>query len=122
MLIPDFYKIIEFETSQNQVNAVIGLNANHEVYKGHFPGNPVVPGVIQLQIIKELLEKDLNVQLLMTELVFAKYLRLIVPNETPSLQLEIKLKEKKGEIFTFTAGIRKLDLIFTKIKGSFVIT
>jgi len=58
MLLPDFYHIIHLEQSDKQLSAQIRLNPNHEVYRGHFPQQAVVPGVVQLQIVKELLEQS----------------------------------------------------------------
>ena len=36
--------IVELDNSDKEnIKAIIDLNKNHEVYKGHFPNNPVVP-------------------------------------------------------------------------------
>jgi len=50
VLLPDFYHIIQLKQSANVLSAEIRLNPDHEVYKGHFPQQAIVPGVIQLQI------------------------------------------------------------------------
>ena len=31
----------------------VKLNSNHEIFSGHFPDNPILPGVCALQIAKE---------------------------------------------------------------------
>ena len=57
----DFYTVKETASPlENSVKGLIELNAAHIIYKGHFPEMPVVPGVLQIQIIKELLEDHLN--------------------------------------------------------------
>ena len=33
----------------------IRLNPDHEIYRAHFPGNPITPGVCIVQIISEVL-------------------------------------------------------------------
>lgn len=54
MLLENFYKIIhrkEREDGKREIE--IELNPGHALYQGHFPGQPVVPGVCTLQMIKE---------------------------------------------------------------------
>jgi len=58
MLLHDFYKIISLEkTAESKYLAMILINEEHEVFQGHFPGNPIMPGVCMMQIIKELTEQ-----------------------------------------------------------------
>lgn len=118
MLIDDFYQIIDFDSTNDQINARIALKKDHEIYKGHFPDQPVVPGVIQLQIIKELLEKSLNHKLMLTDITTAKYLRMIDPNVSPELFVEIKLKKIESKTFKVDARIFEDTTVFTKLKAT----
>ena len=53
MLLENFYKIIHIKEREDGKQAIeIELNPGHVLYQGHFPGQPVVPGVCTLQIIK----------------------------------------------------------------------
>ena len=60
MLINDFFTISELTNSEDTIESKVQLNASHKIFDGHFPGNPVTPGVVQIQIVKELLEKALE--------------------------------------------------------------
>ena len=93
MLIEDFYTIGSVISEGYSLNATLKLNENHVVYQGHFPNQPVVPGVIQLQIIKELLETNLNKSLQIVHIIQAKYLRPIIPQEYPELEVNINRKK-----------------------------
>ena len=117
MLIPGFYTIEEFEVSENQVHAQISLNPDHDVYKGHFPDQPVVPGVIQLQMIKEVLEKVINQKLLLSEMAFAKYLNTVIPDNSPILKLQVNFIQKENG-YSFSAVIKNEAVVFTKVKGT----
>lgn len=118
MLIRDFYEIKQFSFTENQVLAQIRLNPGHKVYDGHFPDQPVVPGVIQLQIIKEMMEKTGKQDLLLNKMTFAKYLKMIIPELTPELSIQIDFS--KNEVgFQFSAAIINEQSIFTKVKGTF---
>ena len=52
-LLPNFYKVTHSEHI-NETDWVVQvmLNPQHAIYSGHFPQQPVVPGVCMLQIIK----------------------------------------------------------------------
>ena len=53
----DFYTVKEKkQISEKEISVVIELNQQHAIYSGHFPDQPIVPGVCQIQIVKELLE------------------------------------------------------------------
>lgn len=49
----DFCKIIFLDKSGDVFKAIIELQPNHPVYKGHFPAQPVVPGVCTLALIRK---------------------------------------------------------------------
>ena len=117
MLIKDFYTIHSFNKSENSLFTEIHLNPEHEVYKGHFPQQAVVPGVIQLQIIKELLEKDLSINLMIKEVIMAKYLNMITPEENPVLEITIENRLNQTGDYLINAVISKDDIIFTKLKA-----
>jgi len=117
MLIKDFYTIHSFNKSENSLFTEIHLNPEHEVYKGHFPQQAVVPGVIQLQIIKELFEKDLSVNLMIKEVIVAKYLNMITPEENSVLEITIENRLNETGDYLINAVISKDDNIFTKLKA-----
>ena len=119
MLVPGFYTIIDFEAREDQVRTVIELNPGHEIYKGHFPGQPVVPGVVQLQIIKELLEKRLEKKLLLSKIVSAKYYSMIMPDVSPVLDISVQYKSFETGEYKITAQIRGRETLFTKVRAIF---
>ncbi|MCX6330659.1 MAG: hypothetical protein NTZ85_14245 [Bacteroidia bacterium] len=41
--------------SVNKLTIQVELKRDHDIFKGHFPGNPILPGVCTIQILKELL-------------------------------------------------------------------
>ncbi len=119
MLIKDFYKIQEIRSHDSRISASIRLNPDHEVYKGHFPKQPVVPGIIQLQIIKEILEETLGQQLLMNKVSSAKYLRIITPGHSTELQITIQYKKTDESEYKVNALIGSGETVFTKVKAVF---
>ncbi|WET00576.1 3-hydroxyacyl-ACP dehydratase [Flavobacterium sp. YJ01] len=123
MILNDFYKVLsEEKVSDSKYNVTILVNEKHEVFKGHFPGNPIMPGVCMIQIIKELTEKFTNESLLIQTLTNVKFMALINPEATPELRLELDIlitednlvKVKNTTYFNDTTAL-KLSTVFKKI-------
>ncbi|RYG28010.1 MAG: 3-hydroxyacyl-ACP dehydratase [Chitinophagaceae bacterium] len=93
MLLQDFYTVAEISSEAPKHTARINVNPTHEVFKGHFPGNPVMPGVCMMQIIKELTERILGTGLMMTSISNVKFMALINPETHPGLKLELDVSE-----------------------------
>lgn len=93
MFLNDLYTVVSLTHDGNSLLAEIRLNAAHHLYDGHFPGAPVTPGVVQLQIVKEILGSHLQKKLQMRTMRTCKFLQIINPQETPVLQISIKFTE-----------------------------
>jgi len=123
MLLQDFYTIksIDKKDDHNYV-VILFINEKHDVFKGHFPGNPIMPGVCMMQIIKELTEQLTNTTLVMQSLSNVKFMALINPFVTPELRLELNIttteddlvKVKNTTYFDETVAL-KLGSVYKKI-------
>ena len=91
MLIPHFYSVKEFNFTDNQIKSIIELNPEHDVFKGHFPNNPVTPGVCMLQILKELTEQATKTNLFIKECSNVIFMALINPEVNPILAISIDI-------------------------------
>ncbi len=85
----DFFEIEKLEHSTGLIVSTIKINPSHTIFDGHFPNNPITPGVVQLQITKEILEEVFQKELLLKEMRSCKFLAILNPNETPFFDLEI---------------------------------
>lgn len=94
MLIKDFYTLNDLTVVENSATAQITINKDHEVFKGHFPGNPVTPGVCMMQIIKELTEQIVDKSLFMESSSNVKFMAIINPEKTPDLELTLDIIEE----------------------------
>lgn len=123
MVLKNFYKILsEEKTGDSKYNFTILVNEKHEVFKGHFPGNPIMPGVCMIQIIKELTESITKSSLMIQSLTNVKFMALINPEVTPELRLELDVttteeglvKVKNTTYFNDTTAL-KLSTVYKKI-------
>lgn len=88
MLLKDFYKVESIDQiSETKYEAKVVLNNKHEIFEGHFPDNPVTPGVCMMQIIKELTESITGTTLFMKQSSNVKFMAIINPNTHPNLRL-----------------------------------
>lgn len=94
MLIKDFYTLNDLTVVENTATAQITINKNHEVFKGHFPGNPVTPGVCMMQIIKELTQQIVGKSLFMETSSNVKFMAIINPEINPDLVLTLDISEE----------------------------
>ncbi|NRQ47029.1 MULTISPECIES: 3-hydroxyacyl-ACP dehydratase [Chryseobacterium] len=98
-ILTDFYTLENYQKNDDgNFLANIKLNENHEIFKGHFPGNPVTPGVCMMQIVKELTEEFTGKKLFLKSASNVKFMAIINPYETPNLQLQLTVSETDEEV------------------------
>lgn len=98
MLIEGLYTVQNIEQNEQEVNAKVKLHKEHEVFKGHFPGNPIMPGVCMIQMIKELTEKITGKTLFLSVANNVKFMAKINPEENEIIDLNLKISEENGII------------------------
>jgi 3-hydroxyacyl-[acyl-carrier-protein] dehydratase len=120
-LLNDFYTI-ENQTllSDGKISATILFNANHPIFKGHFEQMPVVPGVCQTQLIKEILQEEINNNLVLSKGTNIKFMAMITPQQHPKVFVEITYKSE-SDIYSVDAKLFFDSIIFTKFKGEFIL-
>ncbi len=119
-LLHNFYTEISSDFSQNNsaFSSSIRFNPKHEVYKGHFPQIAIAPGVVLIQIIKEILMDKFQKKLRLVEGDNIKFLALINPNEIADFQVDFTVKRVEG-ILEVSASYIHNNKAFTKFKGKF---
>jgi 3-hydroxyacyl-[acyl-carrier-protein] dehydratase len=121
MLLKDFYTIVEIDNSDKEnVKAIIDLNKDHEIYKGHFPNNPIVPGVCLTQLIKEVMENIENKDLQLSYASNIKFMAVVNPEINNRLQIDLKIKYDIEQNLIKVDSITHFnDQVFYKFKGNF---
>ncbi len=119
-MLKDFFKIILLDHPKNSIKATLEINKNNEIFSGHFPGQPVLPGACMLQIVKEILESTLNISFRLTKADHIKFLRLIDPGDNYILQLTLSYSSADNKNFYVIANLIDREDICFKFRGSFV--
>jgi 3-hydroxyacyl-[acyl-carrier-protein] dehydratase len=121
MSLNDLYTIkrIHREDNSNKLSILIRLNPSHEIFTGHFPGNPILPGVCIVQILKEILMDQLNKKLILNYASSIKYLSFINPEVNSIINFDVELKEMGNDNFFCNAFLYFESLVFCRFKGYF---
>ncbi len=112
MLKNDFFEIIKKDVSPEKVTATIRLNAAHSIYAGHFPGNPITPGVVQIQMIKEVLEDAYQCEYKLITMSRCKFLKILNPNETPEIIIVMDVQREDGKLKIQSLGQHEESIYF----------
>ena len=115
----DFFKILSVEGAEGKFSVIAELNAAHEIFKGHFPGQPVVPGVCMVQMLKDTLAHIYKRKFTMKSASQLKYLAILNPDEVKVLNMEISVLKEDPEGLTVSGSFHKEGLIFLKYKAVF---
>lgn len=71
----------------------VTLFSSHQIYHGHFPGKPVVPGVCTIYVIRECVSAILQKQIRWDYIKEAKFISALLPVHDLKICLEIKLQD-----------------------------
>jgi len=77
MLIKNHYTILSEEAGRYRVR----MEEDCPVYEGHFPGEPISPGVCNIQLLRELAEKQLGHAIRLTTIRQCRMTRIVRPGE-----------------------------------------
>lgn len=71
------YEILE----ENEHQFLLRMEQGHPVYRGHFPGNPITPGVLTLQMIRECLSRKIGRTLHYSSIKNCRFADMIKPGD-----------------------------------------
>lgn len=117
MPLTDIYSITSLEQAPGQITCAMQIDASHPVFQGHFPGAPVLPGVVQLEMVKTVLSKAFGKVFALEEMSSCKFLEVLNPAETPGLTIHIQFKG--DEVLDVNASGRWGEKTYFKARASF---
>lgn len=118
-MIKDFYKVDSVTRHDDGAVYRVSLNPDCEVYKGHFPSNPIFPGVCGIQMIRECAEMECSAhgiarKLMLREVQQCKFTSLISPVTCSQVNVSISVSEDaSGEILLKSSVVREGTVCLT---------
>lgn len=96
MLLKEFYSVVHSEKIEKEFVTEIRINKDHSIYDGHFPGLPVTPGVILMQLFKEEAERQTNTKLQLEKASNVKFTAVVDPNTEAQFFLYSEILQEHG--------------------------
>lgn len=100
------------------IKASIRIDPDHPIYTGHFPGLPITPGVCQVQMIREILEDEVKIPLILSRAGQIKFTAVHDPGKEPEINAIISFSNK-GNLLAVSAQLQGKGKIYLKFKGEF---
>jgi 3-hydroxyacyl-[acyl-carrier-protein] dehydratase len=118
MLKDTLYSIVSVTHLEGKVIAELQLDKGNEMFKGHFPDQPVLPGACMLQILKEVLESALNKKIRLKKADQMKFLSIVDPSVNDMLQLSASYSINEEDIVV-NATMSNVNGACFKFRGTF---
>lgn len=117
MLLNNFYTATAIKDDAEGYTVKVELNANHEIYRGHFPEQPVVPGVCIMQMVKECVEKIKGLELYYAQIQSCKFLSVINPRVDNMVEIVVALVQEDDSGISIQAAILQKEQLVAKLKA-----
>ena len=118
MLLNDFFKIKDIQNGDKYIIS-IEMNPKHDIYNGHFPGNPITPGVCLTQMVKETVEHITNKKLKMVKGDNLKFTAILNPEVNGNVTMSLTIKTKEDGLLQADSLISAETTNFFTFKGHF---
>jgi len=111
------FKVLSVEHSENSIVAMLAVDESSEIFKGHFPGQPVAPGACMLQTVKEILADTLGAQIRLVKADNIKFLNMVTP-DVLNLMLRINYNSVEDQV-KINSYLTSGEQVFMKLQGVF---
>lgn len=123
--VAQFFTLESGEKNGNSATYRCRLHPEAPVFKAHFPGFPVLPGVLTLKMVVDAINASqfFSTQTLTVQSIGnAKYLAVVNPQETQEVEISVALKAEKNAdepaVFQFKATVQNGEMRFATFSFS----
>lgn len=123
--VAQFFTLEAGEKNGNSATYRCRLHPEAPVFKAHFPGFPVLPGVLTLKMVVDAINASqfFSTQMLTVQSIGnAKYLAVVNPQETQEVEISVALKAEKNAdeltVFQFKATVQNGETRFATFSFS----
>lgn len=123
--VAQFFTLESGEKNGNSATYRCRLHPEAPVFKAHFPGFPILPGVLTLKMVVDAINASqfFSTQMLTVQSIGnAKYLAVVNPQETQEVEISVALKAEKNAdepaVFQFKATVQNGETRFATFSFS----
>jgi len=99
----ELYTVKSMVVSEGKLEAVINYHSAHPVFAGHFPGQPIVPGVLLMQTVREIIERHHGTEYQLVKARSVKFLRPVTGDSEAEINITIDLVPLDGDLIDVNA-------------------
>lgn len=100
------------QETEDRITGVFSFDSTLSLFQGHFPGNPMLPGIFQVEMVRYSLEKIMKVPLCLKSVRKTKFSHLIQPDT--NVMVEISIIGRDRELMDVRAIVRAQDVVSGK--------
>lgn len=114
----DFFSVIEQAAPEPDVAIfTVRFHPEHTIYQVHFKNNPITPGVLIVQIVKELFSVLKQEKFSIKKIKSVRFTHPIAPTEYPEAQFRLDMQEPDNEeLYPVKVTVYSGETVFSKIK------
>ena len=118
MLMNNLYTETFFEINNQEINATVLVEKNHPIFEGHFPEQPVLPGICMMQLVKEIVEKAVSKKIILKEAAHCKFLNMLDPTQNSYIDIVIHYSFLGSQI-NVNAVLKSNELVLLKMNSMY---
>lgn len=116
----NLFTIISQQEAEGITAFQVRLNPEWPIYKAHFPGHPITPGVCIVQMVQELLQVLVHRELCLRQAKNVKYTAIVSPEEVTELTVTFsKIEPQPDDSLKIQAQVAYGETLCTKLSATF---
>ena len=121
MILQDnLFTIVSQQQEEASAMFQVRLHPEWPIYKAHFPGHPITPGVCIVQMVQELLQNLMGRELSLRQAKNVKYVSIISPEEVTELTITFsKIEPQPDGSLKVQAQVATGETLCTKLSVTF---
>lgn len=119
----NYYTLLgEERQGESSATFHISLLSDCDIYRGHFPGNPVCPGVCNMQTVKECAEKLTGKPLQVATVRQCRLKAVATPVACSELDVKVSVEQQgNDERYMVVASISDAQCVYMDYKGEMTV-
>ena len=112
-----YFKLVRMYEEGENIIFQVELLPDCQVYQGHFPGNPICPGVCNIEMLRECVGIYLQNKVYISSIKQCRLTAIATPSICPELDIEVHLEETETG-YTVSGKIQDKNTIYLEYKGN----